>query len=245
MNNYFKNIKYVDVIESTNKELKKDIYQDYDNYVLISNYQTEGRGRLGRTFVSNKDAGLYMSIRIKPNEEISKFQNLTCVVAAITALSIEEQIKTPVDIKWVNDIYLNNFKIAGILVESKLNLKENKFDYLIIGIGTNLYNQEFDHNLSLTASSVETQTGLKISKEKLIESILQKLSIYFQECNSKEYMKEYISRNFVIGKKIKLMLANELIECSVVDISELGELIIKHNNSIKTITSGEVLKTIL
>lgn len=245
MNNYFKNIKYVDVIESTNKELKKDIYQDYDNYVLISNYQTEGRGRLGRTFVSNKDAGLYMSIRIKPNVEIPVLQNLTCVVAAITALSIEEQIKKSIDIKWVNDIYINNFKIAGILVESKLNLKENKFDYLIIGIGINLYNQEFDHTLSLTASSVEAQTGQKISKEKLIKSILQKLSIYLQNFDSKEYMKEYISRNLVIGKKIKLMLSNELIECSIINITECGELIINHNNTIRTITSGEVLKTYL
>ena len=74
MINYFKNIEYVDSISSTNKELKKEKYNIYPSYVLIANHQTSGSGRMGRSFVSNKDAGLYMSIRIKPNIEIDKLQ---------------------------------------------------------------------------------------------------------------------------------------------------------------------------
>ena len=98
MNEYFKYVEYIDIIDSTNKELKKDKYNQYDNFVLIANQQTNGTGRLTRTFVSNKDAGLYMSIRIKPNISIDKLNNITCVVASIVSTSIEKQIKNQFDI---------------------------------------------------------------------------------------------------------------------------------------------------
>lgn len=243
MNNYFKHIEIVDSIDSTNKELKKDKYNQYDNYVLIANSQTNGTGRLTRTFVSNKDVGLYMSIRIKPNISIDKINNITCVVASIVSTSIEKQIKRLVDIKWVNDIYINNFKVAGILVESKINFNTNQFDYLIIGIGINLYHQEFDEELSKIASNIEKETNIKISKKQLIEDIFFELSKYLKDYNFEEYMKQYISRSFIIGKKIKLQTPLDIIECTVEDINYNGELIINHNNTIKTINSAEVIKT--
>jgi BirA family biotin operon repressor/biotin-[acetyl-CoA-carboxylase] ligase len=243
MNNYFKHIDIVDSIDSTNKELKKDKYNQYDNYVLIANQQTNGTGRLTRTFVSNKDVGLYMSIRIKPNISIDKLNNITCVVASIVSTSIEKQIERLVDIKWVNDIYINNFKVAGILVESKINFNTNQFDYLIIGIGVNLYNQEFDDELSKIASNIEKETNIKISKKQLIEDILFELSNYLKDYNFEEYMKQYISRSFIIGKKIKLQTPLDIIECTVEDINYNGELIINHNNTIEIINSAEVIKT--
>ena len=243
MNEYFKCVEYIDIIDSTNKELKKDKYNIYDNYVLIANYQTNGTGRLSRTFVSNKNAGLYMSIRIKPNVSIDKLNNITCVIASIVSTSLEKQINQIVDIKWVNDIYINNFKVAGILVESKINFNTNQFDYLIIGIGINLYNQEFDDELSKIASNIEKETNIKISKKQLIEDILFELSKYLKDYNSESYMKQYISRSFIIGKKIKLQTASSVIDCIVEDINYSGELIINHNNTIKTINSAEVIKT--
>lgn len=245
MNEYFKYVEYIDIIDSTNKELKKDKYNQYDNYVLIANSQTNGTGRLTRTFVSNKDVGLYMSIRIKPNVSIDKLNNITCVVSSIVSICIEKQIKRLVDIKWVNDIYINNFKVSGILVESKINFNTNQFDYLIIGIGINLYNQEFDEELSKIASNIEKETNIKISKKQLIEDILSELSNYLKDYNFEEYMKQYISRSFIIGKKIKLQTTSSVIDCFVEGINNSGELIINHNNTIKTINSAEVIKTYL
>lgn len=242
MNEYFKHIEYIDIIDSTNKELKKDKYNLYDNYVLIANQQTNGTGRLTRTFVSNKDVGLYMSIRIKPNVSIDKLNNITCVVSSIVSTSIEKQINRLVDIKWVNDIYINNFKVSGILVESKINFNTNQYDYLIIGIGINLYNQEFDEQLSKIASNIEKETNIKISKDLLIEDILSGFSKYLNDYNSNELMKEYISRSFVIGKNVKLQTPFEIIDCIVEDINYSGELVIKHNETIKTINSAEVIK---
>lgn len=242
MNEYFKHIEYIDIIDSTNKELKKDKYNLYDNYVLIANSQTNGTGRLTRTFVSNKDVGLYMSIRIKPNVSIDKLNNITCVASALVSTALEKQIKRMVDIKWVNDIYINNFKVCGILVESKINFNKNEFDYLIIGIGINLYSQEFDEELSKIASNIEKETNIKISKDLLIEDILSGFSKYLNDYNSNELMKEYISRSFVIGKNVKLQTPFEIIDCIVEDINYSGELVIKHNETIKTINSAEVIK---
>ena len=243
MNRVFKNIEYVDVIDSTNKELKNEKYNQYDNYVLIAKEQTEGRGRLTRTFVSNKDCGLYMSVRIKPNVEISKLNNLTCVVASIIVKALEKQIKDTIYIKWVNDLYLNSYKIAGILVESKINFNTNKYDYLIIGIGINLYNQEFDEELNKIASNIEKETNQIIDKKLLIEDILDDLSNYIKDFNSKCYMKFYIERSFIINKFIKLQTITNTIDCKVVDINYDGELIIEHENQLKTVTSAEIIKT--
>ena len=243
MNNYFKHLVIVDSIDSTNKELKKDQYNLYENYVLIAKEQTNGHGRLTRTFVSNKDVGLYMSIRIKPNIEIDRLNNITCVICAIVCKSLEKQLNIPIDIKWVNDLYINSLKVAGILVESKINFNTNKFDYLVIGIGINLYNQEFDETLKNIASSIEKETGVKLDKNLLIEDILNELSSYLKDYNSFEYMKYYISRSFIIGKKIKLQTSLELIDCEVIDINYSGELIVKYQNSLKTINSAEIIKT--
>ena len=243
MYEFFKHVEYIDTIDSTNKELKLEKYNSYDNYVLIANQQTNGTGRLTRTFVSKKDVGLYMSVRIKPNVSIDKLKNITCVVASIVSTSLEKQIKRLVDIKWVNDIYINNFKVAGILVESKINFNTYKFDYLIIGIGINLYNQVFDEDLSKIASNIEKETNIKISKEQLIEDILLELTNYLKDYNSDEYMKKYIDRSFIIGKKIKLQTTLDIIDCIVEDINYSGELIIKHDNTIKIVNSAEVIKT--
>lgn len=243
MNRVFKNIEYVDVIDSTNKELKNEKYNQYNNYVLIAKEQTEGRGRLTRTFVSNKDCGLYMSVRIKPNVEIYKLNNITCVVASIIVKALEKQIKDKIYIKWVNDLYLNGYKIAGILVESKINFNTNEYEYLIIGIGINLYNQEFDEELNKIASNIEKETNVIIDKKLLIEDILNDLSNYIKDFNSKCYMKFYIERSFIINKFIKLQTITNTIDCKVVDINYDGELIIKHENQLKTVTSAEIIKT--
>lgn len=244
MINYFKNIEYVDSISSTNKELKKEKYNIYPSYVLIANHQTSGSGRMGRSFVSNKDAGLYMSIRIKPNIEIDKLQNITCVIASITLKAIENQINTKCFIKWVNDIYLNGLKVAGILVESKLNTQKKIFDYLVIGIGINLYNQDFDA-LSNIATSIEKETKIKINKELLTQDILKMLEEYLKDFDSVRLMDLYISRSYLKGKQVKLQLSNNIIECKVLDINHEGELIIKHQNEVKNVTSAEVIKVYL
>ena len=200
---------------------------------------------MDRTFVSNKDKGLYMSIRIKPDVEISQLNNITCVIACIVSKAIEQQINQLVDIKWVNDLYLNGFKVSGILVESKINFNTNKFEYLVIGIGVNLYKQEFHPELQNIASSIEEQTNVVINKQQLINDILDELSNYVSCYDSTNYMKHYIQRSFIIGKKVKLQTSQELIDCVVLDIDYNGQLVIEHNNTVKSVNSAEVIKTYL
>ena len=156
-----------------------------------------------------------------------------------------EIVNQLVDIKWVNDLYLNGFKVSGILVESKINFNTNKFEYLVIGIGVNLYKQEFHPELQNIASSIEEQTNVVINKQQLINDILDELSNYVSCYDSTNYMKHYIQRSFIIGKKVKLQTSQELIDCVVLDIDYNGQLVIEHNKTVKSVNSAEVIKTYL
>ena len=114
LNNY--NVEYFESVSSTNKLLKSEEY--LENTLLITEEQTNGIGRLNRNFVSNKSKGIYMSLKIKPTFDLNNINKLTPSIGVIISNSIFKQTNIHPYIKWVNDIYLNDLKISGILVES-------------------------------------------------------------------------------------------------------------------------------
>mgnify|MGYP003310222851 CR=1 FL=1 len=108
-NNISKKVEIFDEIDSTNnylKNLAKDKSQN--NIVVVANYQTNGRGRLGRTFISDKSNGIYMSLLVRPNISINDAKKITCLTAVSINNAINELTGLNSKIKWVNDIYINN-----------------------------------------------------------------------------------------------------------------------------------------
>jgi BirA family biotin operon repressor/biotin-[acetyl-CoA-carboxylase] ligase len=118
--------------------------------------QSAGRGRLGRSFYSPGDTGLYMSILLRPALQPENAVLITCAAAVAVSNAIREVCGEEVQIKWVNDLFLHQKKVCGILTEASFSAQTNGLDYAVCGIGVNVYPPEngFPEELASIAGAV-------------------------------------------------------------------------------------------
>lgn len=236
---------YLDEVDSTNEYCKRLInnrcYPNSEMEVVISDKQTAGKGRLGKTWSSNNSDGLWMSILVKPEEYISNIQHITIVTSLALINTLHKIIKLECKIKWPNDIIIHKKKLAGILCESFFY--SNKDIYLIVGIGLNISQKEFDEEIKEKAVSLEMVCDIKFDKLFIAKEIFSEFKKLYNE-----FIKNGIS-DIIINWKSYLETINRevLFEINgykrkgyVIDVSEGGELIIKTNTGIVMVNSGEV-----
>lgn len=187
--------------------------------LVCAKMQTGGRGRQGKDFFSPR-GGLYFSLALP---KTFNFTHLTALCGVSVCKAIEKLTDLKPEIKWVNDIYINNKKVCGILCEATEN-------GVIIGIGINLNTKAFPEYLENSAGAL----NFKISKTKLIYEIVCNI------LNTKDFTDYYKSHSYVLGKKIFFIENNEKYVAFAEDIDENFGLVVKYNNKIKTLTSGEI-----
>ena len=227
------NIIKFDTLPSTNKYLKEH-YNQYDEFTVITtDNQTNGKGRMTRVWNSTKD-DLTFSILLKPNIDSSYISQIPLIMGAAVCRMISKYTKS--EIKWPNDIMVNNKKIAGILVEG---ITSNKVDAIVVGVGINVNSISFPDDLLIKATSLKKQLNKTIDKEKLLNQIIKEFIILYMEFlnGNKKYLDICIENNYLKNKQV--YVKNEFIE--VIDISLNGNLLIKDsNNNIKELYYGEV-----
>ena len=134
-----KNIIYKETTNSTNSDLKELAKEGAkEGTIIISEHQTGGKGRLGKSFYSPKGCGLYFSILLRPDfsPDFAPLITVACAVSVMRAVKTVYQTET--EIKWVNDIYSGGKKFCGILTESSISPKDKKLEFAVLGIGINL-----------------------------------------------------------------------------------------------------------
>lgn len=249
--NYNKKIILLDEVTSTNTFAKEFAKEDSDEAIIIANSQTNGRGRLGRTFISNKGTGIYISYLIRPKinlEDCKLITPLVCVATcnAIEELLLKENFQLDTKIKWVNDIYINFKKVCGILVEASTIRKNMYPEYLIVGIGLNCYEQDFPEELKNIVTTIEDETKIIISRNDLISAIINNIDYYLNNFNQKIYMQEYINRSFIIGKKVEIKQGEKSYFAKVKNILMDGSINIeKDDGTINNISTGEITKMVI
>lgn len=225
-------------INSTN-EYAKIAYQELDNNtVIIAKHQTAGKGRLGRTWLDKDANSALFTILIKDHLNTSNISNLTPLMAT-SVLKVLNNITPGFSIKWPNDIYYQDKKVVGILTESKIN--NNNVEYVIIGVGINVNQSEFED--SLNAISVRQITNQKTDIDTLIIEIattfISDLTNYFK--NDLTYL-QIIEDNFYLkDKQVTFIYNNEERTGKVVGIDKFGGILIEENNTIKSYQTGEML----
>lgn len=240
-----RNIIHFDTIDSTNTKAKELAAQgEIDGTLIISEEQTLGRGRLGRQWCSPKYKGVWMSIILKPNIDPLNASNITLIAAA----AVHEALKTfniTTQIKWPNDIILNNKKLCGILTE--MNSELNQINYIILGIGVNvnISKEEFPEELKNIATSIFAETKEMFSRKELVASILNHFEAFYEEFIENKNLSFIIDicrkNSILLGKEIQLYNRGKLITGKAIDIDESGLLVIEHKDgSIEKIISGEV-----
>lgn len=209
---------------------------------VMADTQSAGRGRLGRSFVSPSGTGLYMSVIIRPEFSIETAQLITSCAACAAAEAIEELCGYPVSIKWVNDLYMNGRKICGILTEASLSLESHSLDYAVIGIGINVRSVRgiFDDELSVAATSIEDETGLRINRNKLCAEVLKRLEYRLSVIESKEFLSEYRRRELLTGNLITANVGGESLTGRAAAIDDNANLVIElSDGTTRTLSSGE------
>ena len=218
-------------IPSTNTALKEMAAQDASiGTTLIAARQTGGRGRLGRQFHS-PEGGLYLSTLIAPTD------TATCCAAVAAARAIESLCDAKIDIKWVNDLYLNGRKVAGILAEGVLS-PDGALTAVVLGIGINVGEMTFPDELQSIATSLGNE-GFALSREDVAAAFLNGLTQTL--CADASVMDEYRRRNLVPGRQVTVMRGNETYLATAEAITDAGHLTVRDaDGHTHELSSGEV-----
>lgn len=241
LNNYinFDNFYIFDEIDSTNL-FSKTLNITENNYSLvIANSQTNGRGRLGRTFYSPKDTGIYMSLSYKCKKDMINPINITSIASVAVCKAIEKLTGKTIGIKWVNDLFFNDRKICGILTEGLSNSENGYIDSIIVGIGLNLSTNSFPEEISNIAGSLCDST---ISKNEIIGEIINNLDYYLNNFNNSDFLEIYKDRSIILNKKINYYINNIKYSGLCVDINNDGELLVLNDETkkIDILRTGEI-----
>lgn len=225
---------FFDTLPSTNLYLKEN-YNSLDNLTLVyTNHQTEGRGRLGRTWIDGDD--LLFSILIKDN--ITKPTDYTFLMA-ITFVNVLKKYNLNSSIKWPNDIIVNKKKISGILLEG---ISEEKPKAIIIGCGLNTNTTSFPKEIFFKATSMTKELKVKIDKEKLLDEIIVEFeSLYNSYTNNKLDLFNLVRNNLYAMNKVIRFVYNGLEQIgSIKGIDDEGRLLVNTRGNILHLTSGEI-----
>ncbi|MDE6502480.1 MAG: biotin--[acetyl-CoA-carboxylase] ligase [Ruminococcus sp.] len=210
--------------------------------VVIADSQSSGKGRLGRSFVSPKGKGLYMSVVVRPDFDIQTASMITSATACAVAVAVEKLCRSEVNIKWVNDLYMNGRKICGILTEASLGMEMKSIDYAVIGIGINVRSAGggFSRELRVSATSVEDETGLRINRNRLCAEVLNSLEKYLSGIESRNYIREYRNREILTGNTITANVDGSTVIAFAEGIDDNANLVIKlPDGTIRHLSSGE------
>ena len=231
-------IKYFSTIDSTNAELWRILKKKNldEGYVVFADNQTDGKGRRGDKWISNKGESLTFSILLKPHFSINKI-GLISILSAISVVSaIEKSYNIKSNLKWPNDVLASKMKLGGILVESKII--KNKI-HLVVGIGININQKLMMNELIDKAISIRMINKKKNSIDSLFLSILDQLEIFYS-MPIETWIKVWENYCNHINTKIKFHNNNNIFEGIFIGLSKNGEAMIKKNNSIQNFPSGVI-----
>ena len=229
-----------EMTDSTNTRAREYAKSENPTFpaVFIADGQTNGRGRRGRSFNSERGSGLYVSFLFKPHGAASDAVRITLRAAVALCRALSSVCGLEAEIKWVNDSLVGGRKLAGILTEGEINSNGN-FEYAVCGIGVNLNSRLFPPELSEIATTVEDNTGKKPNREALAEELI---SEFFRDADDSEIMEEYRRRSAVIGKRVEVhKLTGERFSARALEITDGGELIVEDERGYReSLVSAEV-----
>ena len=201
----------VDTASSTNNMLKEMLKSNpASGTCIIANEQTGGRGRMGRTFVSPPDSGIYMSMLMRPSGSLSDMSEITAWTAVAVHNAILNAYGINTDIKWVNDLFLNGKKITGILTELSVEGEIGIVSNVIVGIGINVNQSQdsFPEELRDIAASLAAGSGTaKLCRAKLAAEVIKELDRMMASWPSgkAQYLETYRKCCLTLGKDVDVI----------------------------------------
>lgn len=231
-------------IGSTNDTAKRLAESDSpEGTLIIAEKQTRGRGRLGRSWHSPQNKGLYFSLILRPQIPVEKTPALSLVAALSVCRVIETMTDLKPRIKWPNDCLIDGKKVAGILIDISAELGRVSYAVLGVGLNINTPRKDFSSGLKKSATSLAIQAGKIFSRVDCLRSFLHEFEKSYR--NFCRYGLEFIAselvkRSSVIGREIGFKLSGKKYAAVALGYDENGGLRIKSKNGVTVLTAGEV-----
>ena len=228
------------VIDSTSLYLKRS-YKEHEDLTFVSAlYQSHGKGRNDRKWDSKIGNNLLFSVLIKDESIINNFASLS-ILSAVSIFNVLKSLNIAnVSIKWPNDVYVNDLKICGILLEG-ISF-DNKLQALVLGIGLNVNEKDFASFNLTNATSIclvnKKEVDLSYIKQLVYNSLLTE--ILKLKNNDTSYLEVFRKHNYLKDKEVYAYYLNNRVKVKVIDINEDNTLKVLYENNIINISSGEI-----
>jgi BirA family biotin operon repressor/biotin-[acetyl-CoA-carboxylase] ligase len=211
--------------------------------VVLAETQISGRGRLERKWIS-PEGGLWFSIVLRPTISSRDAPKLTLMASVAVARTINKLSAVGAEIKWPNDVLINQKKVCGILTEAEL--KDETLDFVVIGIGINA---DFDLNalpryIKDYSTTLREESGEEIDRETLLCTLLEKTESYYALFKERKFyaiLKEWRSLTSFLGSYVKIVSGEEKIEGMALNIDEDGALMLRQSDkTLRKVTVGDL-----
>ncbi|MCP4633415.1 MAG: biotin--[acetyl-CoA-carboxylase] ligase [candidate division Zixibacteria bacterium] len=234
---------YLSLVSTNQTAFKLAENDACEGTVVIAERQTGGRGRLGRSWHSPANKGLYFSIILKPGIPPASAPGLNLVASLAVLDALKEITGITAEVKWPNDCLYEGKKFCGILTELSAEMDAVKFIILGIGININQKQGSFPAGIGQQATSIREFTGGKLNRIKYLQEILRSLNGYYADFKKKglePLLGGYFKYASFIGKEIRLRHGRIGIRGKAVGIDRTGALIVKTPAGEKKYCAGEV-----
>ena len=240
-----RSFRYYDEIESTNAEAKSLANSGApEGTVVIAECQSAGRGRLGRRWTSPAGKGLLFSVVLRPAVAMSDAYLLTLVAAAAAAEGIEAASGVRVQIKWPNDLFIDDRKAGGILME--VAGEQDEVEWVVVGIGINVNTEysELPVALRRTATSLKMATGHAVDRSELLSHVLLGLERNYAEAVTKGFghaLQAFRERDYLLRRNVSVQTHDGQVTGQATGIDERGALLVElGQRQIRRFHSGDV-----
>lgn len=237
-------IEVFSAVDSTNGLVRKKADGGQaEGCVIIANEQTDGRGRHGRRFFSPAGTGIYMSILLRPKDySASRAVRLTTMAAVAMCEAIEEVSEKNARIKWVNDIYVEEKKVCGILTEASFDLESGLLEYAVLGVGVNVYCPRggFPEELKWAAGFL-SESAQDDLKNRLAAAFLNCFMGYYRIGKTDGYIEKYRERSLAVGSEITVVSGNRTRRAFAYGIDDDCRLLVRYDDGVaERLSYGEI-----
>jgi BirA family transcriptional regulator, biotin operon repressor / biotin---[acetyl-CoA-carboxylase] ligase len=232
-----------DSIDSTNLEAMRQAKAGApEGLCIVAREQTKGRGRLDRSWQSPPDAGLYMSLVLRPQFAMIAWPLITLMAALAVYDSLMKSCELHADIKWPNDLCVNDQKLCGILAET---VETSLGPAAVVGIGINLHS-EIVPLVPSEATSVESVTGQKPNAELVLDGLLKSIAERYELLHSaagcEHIIREWCAHSsYAVGRRVRVTLSDEAFEGTTRGLESDGALRVETGDGrMKIVRAGDV-----
>lgn len=208
--------------------------------VVVTEFQTHGRGRQGRSWLAEPSTNLLFSVILRPQLKKENSGLLTFYAAVSVCRAVEEAVKVKVECKWPNDLLLDRKKFCGILLEN--SLEKDRLGYSVIGVGVNVNQRSFDQFLG-HVTSLSIAGGRDCDRAVILRHILEEMDRLYkhvQEQRFEKILQEWNARCSMYGREITVAQKDQTISGTAVGLNADGGLVLRTPTGNTTVYAGDV-----